>query len=66
MADFIIEFEALAMKADIDKLYVIFLLKKNVVVATTYHNNKWSHKWVNLKSRYNVGSSQENSTRSLC
>ena len=40
MADFIIEFEALAMKADIDKLYVIFLLKKNVVVATTYHNNK--------------------------
>jgi len=30
MADFIIEFEALAMKADIDKLYAIFLLKKNV------------------------------------
>ena len=30
MADFIIEFKALAMKADIDKLYAIFLLKKNV------------------------------------
>jgi len=28
--DFMIEFEALAIKADIDKLYVIFLLKKNV------------------------------------
>jgi len=28
--DFIIEFEALAMKADIDKLHAIFLLKKNV------------------------------------
>jgi len=25
-----IEFEALAMKVDIDKLYVIFLLKKNI------------------------------------
>ena len=35
------------------------------VVATTYHNDKWLYKWVNLKSRYNVGSSQENSTRSL-
>ena len=29
MADFIIEFEALAMKADTDKLHAIFLLKKN-------------------------------------
>jgi len=29
-ADFMIEFEALAMKADIDELYAIFLLKKNV------------------------------------
>ena len=29
-ADFIIEFEALAMKANTDKLYMIFLLKKNV------------------------------------
>ena len=29
-ADFIIEFEALAMKADMDELHVIFLLKKNV------------------------------------
>jgi len=29
-ADFMIEFEALAMKADTNKLYVIFLLKKNV------------------------------------
>ena len=29
-ADFIIEFEALAMKADTDELYTIFLLKKNV------------------------------------
>jgi len=28
-ADFIIEFEALAMKADIDELHAIFLLKKN-------------------------------------
>jgi len=30
MADFMIEFEALAMKADIDELHAIFLLKKNV------------------------------------
>jgi len=29
-ADFIIEFEALAMKADMDELHIIFLLKKNV------------------------------------
>jgi len=29
-ADFMIEFEALAMKADIDELHAIFLLKKNV------------------------------------
>ena len=29
-ADFIIEFEALAMKTDTDELYAIFLLKKNV------------------------------------
>ena len=29
-ADFIIEFEALAMKADTDELHTIFLLKKNV------------------------------------
>ena len=29
MADFIIEFETLAMKVDIDKLHAIFLLKKN-------------------------------------
>jgi len=29
-ADFMIEFEALAMKADIDELHTIFLLKKNV------------------------------------
>jgi len=28
-ADFIIEFEALAMKADTDELHAIFLLKKN-------------------------------------
>jgi len=28
-ADFIIEFEALAMKADTDELHTIFLLKKN-------------------------------------
>jgi len=28
--DFIIEFEALAMKADMDELHAIFLLKKNV------------------------------------
>jgi len=30
MADFIIEFEVLAMKADMDELLTIFLLKKNV------------------------------------
>jgi len=30
MADFMIEFEALAMKTDTDKLHAIFLLKKNV------------------------------------
>ena len=30
MMDFMIEFEVLAIKADIDKLYTIFLLKKNV------------------------------------
>ena len=30
MANFIIEFEALAIKADTDKLHTIFLLKKNV------------------------------------
>ena len=29
-ADFMIEFDALAMKADIDELHTIFLLKKNV------------------------------------
>jgi len=29
-ADFIIEFEVLAMKADIDELHAIFLLKKNI------------------------------------
>jgi len=29
-ADFIIKFKALAMKADTDELYAIFLLKKNV------------------------------------
>ena len=29
MADFIIEFEALAIKIDTNKLHVIFLLKKN-------------------------------------
>ena len=39
---------------------------KGIVVATTYYNDKWLHKQVNLKSGYNVGSSQENSTRSLC
>jgi len=30
IVDFIIEFEALAMKADTDELHTIFLLKKNV------------------------------------
>ena len=30
MADFMIEFSALAMKADINELYAIFLLKKNI------------------------------------
>jgi len=29
-ANFIIEFEALTMKADKDKLHAIFLLKKNI------------------------------------
>jgi len=28
--DFMIEFNALAMKADINELYTIFLLKKNI------------------------------------
>jgi len=28
--NFMIEFNALAMKADIDELYAIFLLKKNI------------------------------------
>jgi len=30
MANFMIEFEVLVIKADIDELYAIFLLKKNV------------------------------------
>ncbi len=30
IANFIIEFEALAMKTDINELHAIFLLKKNV------------------------------------
>ena len=30
MANFIIEFEALAIKANTDELHMIFLLKKNV------------------------------------
>ena len=30
MADFIIEFEVLAMKANTDELHTIFLLKKNI------------------------------------
>ena len=30
IADFMIEFEALTIKAEIDKLHAIFLLKKNV------------------------------------
>jgi len=30
MADFMIEFKILAIKADTDELYTIFLLKKNV------------------------------------
>ena len=30
MADFMIEFKVLAMKADTNKLYTIFLLKKNI------------------------------------
>ena len=30
MADFIIEFEELAIKADTDELHAIFLLKKNI------------------------------------
>jgi len=29
-ADFMIEFDALAMKADTDELHTIFLLKKNI------------------------------------
>jgi len=29
-ADFMVEFDALAMKADMDELHAIFLLKKNV------------------------------------
>ena len=30
IVDFMIEFETLAMRAEIDNLYTIFLLKKNV------------------------------------
>ena len=30
MADFMIEFKTLAIKADMDKLHTIFLLKKNM------------------------------------
>jgi len=30
MADFMIEFEALVIKADTDELHAIFLLKKNI------------------------------------
>ena len=30
IVDFMIEFNALAMKVDIDELYTIFLLKKNI------------------------------------
>jgi len=30
IADFMIEFKVLAIKADTDKLYAIFLLKKNI------------------------------------
>ena len=30
IANFMIEFEALAMKADTDELYAIFLFKKNI------------------------------------
>ena len=30
MADFMIEFKPLAMKVNTDKLYAIFLLKKNI------------------------------------
>ena len=33
MANFIIKFEALAIKADTDDLYTIFLLKKNIQVG---------------------------------
>ena len=44
---------------------MVILALLGIVVATTYHNDKWSHKRVNLKNRYNVGSSQENLTRSL-
>ena len=52
---------------DIRPSVAVKALSANIlcVVATTYYNNKWSHKQVNLKSGYNVGSSQENSTRSL-
>ena len=32
IVDFMIEFETLAMKAEIDNLYTIFLLKKNVQI----------------------------------
>ena len=37
----------------------------STVVAITYHNDKWSYKQVNLKNEYNVGSLQENSTKSI-
>ena len=42
-------------------IYIVVIVYLDLyIVATTYHNDKWSHKWVNLKSGYNVGSSQEN------
>jgi len=34
IVDFIIEFKVLAIKADMDELHTIFLLKKNVQVDT--------------------------------
>ena len=36
IVDFIIEFETLAMKADITKLHPIFLLKKNIQIELGY------------------------------
>jgi len=41
--DFMIEFEALAMKADTDELYAIFLLKKNISSKQYWNTHPLQH-----------------------